>query len=164
MMSIRRLYAVAFAVVAFLLAVSLYLQYAKNVIPCPLCMLQRCTFVLFGIVCLAGLAAPAKRWLYYVISGFASLTSFLGLLLAGRQIWVQHFPNNGGSECGASLQYMLEVFPIHEVLQKVLAGSAECSQQAWVFLSFDMAEWAFCWFAAFLLFSIYALIRAVRFR
>ena len=36
-------------------------------------------------------------------------------------------PPGAVAECGASLDYMLDVLPLHEVLGKVLTGSGECA-------------------------------------
>ena len=34
-------------------------------------------------------------------------------------------------ECGASLEYMMDVLPLREVLGKVLSGSGECAKFKW---------------------------------
>jgi disulfide bond formation protein DsbB len=91
----------------------------------------------------------------YVTRFICILFSAVGMGLAIRQVWIQHNPSAGASECGVSLQYMLQVLPLHEVMQKILVGSAECTVRSWEFLSLGMAAWAIVWFALFfLLFTI----------
>jgi len=43
--------------------------------------------------------------------------------------------------CGASLNYMLEVFPLTDVIRKVLTGSGECAVVSWSFLGLSMPAW-----------------------
>ena len=45
----------AIAAVSFgLIGVALYLQHAMNMLPCPLCVIQRYLFIAIGIGCLIG--------------------------------------------------------------------------------------------------------------
>ncbi len=43
--------------------------------------------------------------------------------------------------CGASLQFMIKVFSLSEVLVKVLTGSGECAKVTWQFLGLAMPAW-----------------------
>jgi disulfide bond formation protein DsbB len=45
------------------------------------------------------------------------------------------------AECGASLDYMMAVLPLHEVLGKVLSGSGECAKVDWTVLGLYMPTW-----------------------
>lgn len=158
-MSIRSTYFFGFLVVSLLLATSIYLQVFDGIMPCPLCTLQRFTFALLGLVFLTGIVIATRHWGRVIINFISTLVSSLGLVLAGRQIWLQHFPPGNSSECGVSLQYMMQVLPMNEVLQKILEGSAECTQRGWEFLKLNMAEWAFLWFAGFLILSLYLMYK-----
>lgn len=154
-MSIRFTYFIGFIIISLILGTSVYLQVIDGVIPCPLCILQRFAFGLLGIVFLLGIIVCHKRWARLLINFFALLASILGLILAGRQVWLQQFHSNNGGECGVSLDYMLKVLPLQEVMQKVFAGSAECAQRGWEFLSFNMAEWSLACFTGFFLLILY---------
>jgi len=158
-MSIRSTYFFGFIIICGLLLTSLYLQFFEGIIPCPLCTLQRLSFGLLGILFLFGTLLHSKRFGRLLINFLSILTSLLGIGLAVRQIWLQHFAANGSSECGVSLQYMIQVLPLNEVLQKIFAGSAECTQRGWEFLSFNMAEWALIWFTLFLIMTAYLLVK-----
>jgi disulfide bond formation protein DsbB len=69
------------------------------------------------------------------------LVALLGILVAARQIWIIAQPPGAVAECGASLDYMMDVLPLHEVLGKVLTGSGECAKVDWLFLGLNMPTW-----------------------
>lgn len=153
-MPMRLAYFIGFFLITLLLVTSMYLQYFQGIIPCPLCTLQRMTFALLAVLFLVGGLLYGKRPIRLIINLFCSLGSLLGIFLAGRQIWLQHFPSPENTECGVSIQYMMQVLPMNEVLKKIFVGSTECSQRGWEFLHFNMAEWALLWFFGFLILSI----------
>jgi disulfide bond formation protein DsbB len=61
--------------------------------------------------------------------------------VSARHIWIQHQPEGSVPACGASLDYLLEVFPLTDVIRKVLAGSGECARVTWTFLGLSMPGW-----------------------
>lgn len=160
-MSARLTYALGFLAAAALLSASIYLQVFDGFIPCPLCTLQRMTFGLLGILFLIGLLLTTNK-ARFTLNLFTSLISLLGVFLAGRQIWLQHFPPSDGTACGVSIQYMMQILPINEVIQRVFMGSAECSQRGWEFLSFNMAEWSLACFIMFFALTLYLLVKKPR--
>lgn len=158
-MPVRFTYFLGLTIVSVLLLTSVYLQFFDGFLPCPLCILQRLAFFLLGILFLGGIFLHTKRWGRFSINALATLTSLLGIIFAGRQIWLQHFPPVDASECGVSLQYMMQVLPMNQVIKKIFAGSAECTQRGWEFLSLSMAEWTMVWFILFFLFSCALLLK-----
>ncbi|TAK72925.1 MAG: disulfide bond formation protein B [Gammaproteobacteria bacterium] len=154
-MSTRLIYFLALAAIALLLLTSLYLQFFQGFEPCPLCHLQRFCFALLGGIFLVGLLLPSRRMNHLLIACLSGIASVLGMVLAGRQVWLQHIAPVNSDECGVSIQYMMKILPWHEVIQKIFAGSAECSQRGWDFLTLDMAEWALVWFALMFSLAIY---------
>jgi disulfide bond formation protein DsbB len=158
-MSIRLTYFIGLILVCLILATSVSLQIFDGILPCPLCTLQRLCFALIGLFCLIGIILHKKRWGRFLINSLSSLTAILGIVLAGRQVWLQQFHAADGGECGVSLQYMFRVLPLNEVMQKIFAGSAECSQRGIAFLSLNMAEWALLCFLGFLLLIGYLVLK-----
>lgn len=150
MMTMRWVYFLSFAAVVGILGFSIYLQLYAGIIPCPLCTLQRGCFALVGIFSLIGFIGFRHRTFEFIMRGLCILFSTVGLSLAIRQVWLQHFPHPHANECGVSLQYMLQVLPLKEVASKILAGTAECSTQNWQLLSLTMPEWAVLCFLGFL--------------
>jgi len=124
-----------------LIAYALYVQYGVGLEPCPLCILQRVSVIVAGLLFLvAMLHNPADRGarVYGVLIDLAAL---LGILIAARHIWIIAQPPGAVAECGASLEYMMDVLPLHEVLGKVLTGSGECAKIDWHFLGLNMPTW-----------------------
>lgn len=125
-----------------LLAVAyFYFQLQLGLDPCPLCMFQRACLVGVGAVCLLGLIIKPKKVAAKLIAFGVTFFSVLGLAIAGRQVWLQYLPADQVPECGPGLEFMLETFPVMEMLQSVLQGSGECAEVKWVFLNLSMPEW-----------------------
>jgi len=130
-----------FLVCTGLIAYALFCQYGLHLDPCPLCILQRVSVITAGLLFLAAyVQAPGDRGsrVYGVLIDVAALG---GILVAARHIWVIAQPPGTVAECGASLEYMMDVLPLHEVLGKVLSGSGECAKIDWMFLGLNMPTW-----------------------
>jgi len=126
---------------AALIAYALYAQYGMGLEPCPLCILQRVAVIGVGVLfLLAWLHNPGDRGArtYGVL---IDLVALAGIAVAARQIWIINQPPGSVAECGASLDYMMDVLPLHEVLGKVLSGSGECAKVDWQFLGLNMPTW-----------------------
>lgn len=156
----RTRYLLAFTFIVFLLGYSFYVQTYEGFQPCPLCSLQRLAFGLIGLSFLLGYFTYRYKITRVLYCFTGLLFSLAGLALAARQTWIQLYPSEDTSECGVSLQYMMQVLPWHEVAKKILAGTAECSQRTWSLLGFSMAEWSMLCFAGLALFSFLMLKRA----
>jgi disulfide bond formation protein DsbB len=61
--------------------------------------------------------------------------------VAARHLYIQSQPPGTVAACGASLDFMLKVFPLTDVLVKVLTGSGECANVTWRFLGIAMPGW-----------------------
>jgi len=138
-----------------LLAVAyFYFQLQLNLAPCPLCLLQRACLVGVMLVCLLGLIINPKAIGSKILAVFTLLFSALGAGIAGRQVWLQHLPADQVPECGPDLAFMLDSFPLFEVLQTVFAGSGECAEVQWTLLNFSMPEWTLLIFFIMVLISL----------
>ncbi len=142
----RLTYFLQFIVISGLLLFGLYLQFYQGVLPCPLCSLQRIAFACIAVFSLITVLAFPLRWCRLLLNTLSLIMAIIGIALAGRQIWLQHFPPVASTECSPSLQYMIQVLPMNELIQEIFAGSAECASKSWEFLTLDMAEWAIIWF------------------
>ncbi len=124
-----------------LLGYAYYLQFFQNLEPCPLCVFQRVAVLVLGVVFLvAALHAPGKTGArFYAV--LIDLVSLAGIGVAARHIYVQSLPSGQLPTCGATLDYMLEVFPLMEVIRTVLTASGECGVVDWKFLGLSMPWW-----------------------
>jgi len=124
-----------------LMAYALFVQYGLHEEPCPLCILQRVAVMVVGALFLvAFLHNPADRGAR-VYGALIDLAAVAGIFVAARHVWIIAQPPGTVAECGASLDYMMDVLPLHEVLGKVLSGSGECAKVTWRFLGLSMPAW-----------------------
>ena len=126
---------------AGLIGFALYLQYQQGEDPCPLCIFQRVAVIASGVIfLLAALHGPGDRGAR-AYAGLLLLSNGVGGAIATRHVWIQHLPKDQVPECGPGLSYMLDTFPIFDVLRRVLSGSGECATVGWTFLGFSIPEW-----------------------
>jgi disulfide bond formation protein DsbB len=140
-MTARRGNLLGFLACVCLLAYAYYAQYVLHLEPCPLCIFQRIGIFALGVIFLvATLHDPAAfgRRVYAVLLTLAALTT-IGIAL--RHLYIQSLPPGAVPACGASLDFMLKVFSLSEVLVKVLTGSGECAIISWRFLGLAMPAW-----------------------
>jgi disulfide bond formation protein DsbB len=57
---------------------------------------------------------------------------------------------------------MLRKYSPPQVLEKVLAGSGECSESGWSFLGLSIAEWSLLWLVLLGAFAVYVTVKARR--
>lgn len=131
-----------------------YFQQKLGLAPCPLCMFQRVALVGVGGFCLLGIIFRPKKLGSRLLALGVTISSAFGLAIAGRQVWLQHLPADQVPECGPDLAFMLDVFPLQDVITKVLAGSGECAEVQWRWLSLSMPEWMLVVFAVMLVIGI----------
>ncbi len=158
----RTLNALGFLACALLLAYAYYLQFIEGLEPCPLCMAQRIAVGALGLVLLlATVQNPAAlgRRVYAVLT---LLCAAAGAALAGRQVWLQSLPADQVPACGPGLEYMLETFPLSEVILTMIQGTGDCAKVDWTFLGLSIAGWTLVWFAAFMVFALFQLLRKAR--
>jgi protein dithiol:quinone oxidoreductase len=140
-MTARRGNLLGFLACAALLAYAYYAQFVLHLEPCPLCIFQRIGVFALGVIFLiAALHDPGAfgRRMYALLLSLAALAT-VGIAL--RHLYIQNLPPGSVPACGASLDFMLKVFSLSEVLVKVLTGSGECAKVTWEFLGLAMPAW-----------------------
>ena len=145
----RPLFLAAFLICIALIATALVMQYVSKLEPCPLCIFQRVFVIaLGGISLLAAIQDPGLmgRRVYGVL---IVVFGVLGMVFAGRHLWLQNLPADQVPECGPGLEYMLDAFPLTEALSLVFRGSGECAEVQWVFLGLSIPGWTLVIFTAF---------------
>ena len=124
-----------------------YAVYAERVLgfePCPLCMFQRVGVVILGAMFLiAALHHPRSVAGARVYAALLALAAAFPLYVSGRHVYIQSLPFGSVPSCGASFDYMMDVFPIMTVVQKVLTGAGECQKIDWSLLGLSMPAWVF---------------------
>lgn len=155
--SFRAQFLLGFLICAGLLAYALYLEHVQGLVPCPLCTFQRGAFALLGVVFLLGaLHGPKGKGGRAIYGVLALAAGGLGIGVASRHLWLQSLPPDQVPACGPDLGYMMEAFPLGDVLRKVLTGSGECAKVDWSFLGLAMPAWALVWFVLLAIWGLYA--------
>jgi len=150
----RPLFLAAFLMCVALMATALTLQYAMKLEPCPLCILQRLFVIaLAAVMLVAALHDPALTG-RRVYGALIVILGGLGIVVAGRHVWLQNLPADQVPECGPGLEYLLDAFPLTEALSLVFRGSGECADVLWVFLGLTIPGWTLVIFTAFTLFGV----------
>ncbi len=162
----RPLYLLALLTCIALMGVALYLEHIAGLEPCPLCIIQRVLLILVGLVCLGALIhnprcdPPGNRPVAARLYGVGvTLFALLGAAVAGRQVWLQHQPADQLPSCLPSLDYMIDVLPLQDIMRMLFSGTADCAKVDWTFLGLSIAEGTLLAFIAFSLFGLTQLFR-----
>ncbi len=123
------------------LAFAFYAQYGMGLVPCHLCIFQRVALAALGVAFLvaAFISRPGGRGIFC-----AALIGFMGLATiatAGRHVWIQMQPEGSVPACGADLAFMLDLFPLTDVILKVFKAGGECAKIDWSLLGLSMPAW-----------------------
>lgn len=132
---------IGFLVCAGLIGFALYAQYGMGLDPCPLCIFQRIAVICVGVLFLiAALHHPGKAGAR-IYGALLLLAVAAGIAISARHIWIQAQPEGTVAACGASLDYLMDIMPVMDVIKKVLSGSGECSRIDWTLLGLSMPWW-----------------------
>ena len=143
----------------FLVAVALYMEHAMNLEPCPLCIFQRVAVLATGsLAVVAALHNPGATGIR-IYGSLVSLASLAGAGLAARQLYLQALPEGQIPSCGPGLDYLLDVFPMTEVIGLVLAGDGSCAEVVWSFLGLSIPGWALIGFIGLILAGLFQVLR-----
>ncbi len=123
------------------LAFAFYAQYGMDLVPCHLCIFQRVTMAGLGVafVLAALLSRPGARGIFFAI--LIGLMGAATIATAGRHVWIQMQPEGAVPACGADLSFMLDIFPLMDVVLKVFKAGGECGKIDWSFLGLSMPAW-----------------------
>jgi disulfide bond formation protein DsbB len=130
---------------------ALIMEHVFDMAPCPLCLMQRIWFFLAGAFAVAGLLHNPKWGIYPLCSMVAA---FVGGGFSIRQLYLQSLPADQVPACGPDMAYMLDVFPLSEVLVAMTRGTGDCAQVSWSFLGLPIPGWALLGFLAIIVAAV----------
>lgn len=139
----RHLHWFGFGACAAAVAFAFYGQYGLGLQPCHLCIFQRVTLAAMGAAFLLAALMPAVGLLRALGTGLIAVTGLATLATAGRHVWIQMQPAGTVAPCGADLDFMLEIFPLTEVILKVFRAGGECAKVDWTLFGLSMPAWVF---------------------
>ena len=123
------------------LGFALFAQYGLKLTPCHLCIFQRVLVLGLGLVFLAAALHDPGRIGARVYALLIGLAATATAATAGRHVWIQLQPPGSVPGCGADLGFMLEVFPLMQVIIKVFKAGGECARIDFSFLGVSMPGW-----------------------
>ena len=133
---------------AGLVGASFYVQHVLDVEPCPLCIIQRFTYLALAIVFWVAALAPRQGALQRGLFGLAAVLTLGGLGVAGYQTHLQLAPPTLTGTCSASLSYMLETLSVTDVLAQLLNAKGDCSDTSFKILGLTLAQGSLLIFTA----------------
>jgi protein dithiol:quinone oxidoreductase len=123
-------------------------QYMEHVLaqdPCPLCLMQRLWTMLAGAAVLVGLAHNPRLVAYPVTALGCTL---VGAGFSVRQLWLQHLPADQVPACTPDMAYMIDAFPLADIVRAMTYGTGNCAKVTWTLLGISIAGWALLGFIA----------------
>lgn len=158
--SIRSTLFIGFILCVSMIGIALFMQYVMELIPCPLCSVQRAIVIALGTTFLLATLQNPKYWGRRFYGFLLTILSIAGLIVSGRHTWLQHLPEDKIPECGPGLEFWINNLPANQVIQKVFQGSGECAEVVFNFMGLSIPEWSLIAFGLFFSYSIKLLFLA----
>lgn len=143
----------------FLIGVALYMEHMMHLEPCPLCIFQRVAVITAGLIAIVAALHNPQRVGIKVYSLMVVMASTVGGALAIRQLHLQSLPEDQVPSCGPGLDYLLDVFPMQDVIQMVLVGDGSCAEVAWSLLGISIPGWALVGFIGLVTLGLFQAFR-----
>jgi disulfide bond formation protein DsbB len=160
---LKGLYTLGALTCLFLIVFAYYFEYALELEPCPLCIMQRVAVFMVGLGCIIGALTSNIRFrTHIVIAIWIFSSSIFGIWLADHHRWLQGLPADLVPSCGPSLDYMIKSFPLSDIIRLLLRGNGSCAKVSWSFLSLSMPVWVEIFFILFSLASLIGLYQIIR--
>ena len=143
----------------FLIGVALYMEHMMHLEPCPLCIFQRVAVITAGLIAIVAALHNPQRVGVKVYSLLVVMVSTVGGAIAIRQLHLQSLPEDQVPSCGPGLDYLLDVFPMQDVIQMVLVGDGSCAEVAWSLLGISIPGWALVGFIGLVTLGLFQAFR-----
>lgn len=138
-----------------LLGFALYLQHVKDMLPCPLCVIQRYAFTAVALICFIFTVLP--RGVTRLGTRLATLAALAGAGVAGWHLWIKAHP---AVSCGIDpLETSLNRIPTAELLPFLFKADGLCTTEYAPILGLSIPQWSLLWFVIFILMLLWASLR-----
>jgi len=122
-------------------AYAFYAQFGLDLVPCHLCIFQRVTLAAMAVVFLLAALFSRPGATGALFAALVGITGLATIATAGRHVWIQMQPAGSVPACGADLDFMMDVFPLTDVILKVFKAGGECAKVDWTLLGLSMPAW-----------------------
>jgi disulfide bond formation protein DsbB len=144
------------AVSLALVGAALYLQHAKDMLPCPLCVIQRYAFLGIAIFSLIGAFSNKIK----ALATLALLCALGGLGTVGKHLYVLAHP---GFSCGIDpMETVLNKIPTATMLPWLFRADGLCEAAQDTVLGLNVPQWSAVWFVILTAGLIWVLARRAR--
>ena len=144
------------AVSIALIGAALYLQHVKDMLPCPLCVIQRYLYLGIAIFALIGAFSGKIK----AFTGLALLCALGGLGVVGKHLYVLAHP---GFSCGIDpVETVLNKIPTATMLPWLFSANGLCEAAQEPVLGLNVPQWSAVWFVLLTLALIWVLVRRAR--
>ena len=157
----------AMIVIMVILSLIFAVAYLEGVLyldPCPLCMVDRMILGVLALLSGIALLLGPRIWLVWSIGGLQLISGLAGIAVAGRHIYLQNLPRDQVPECGPDLFFMLEAFPMSQVMQTLFSGSGQCADISWRFFGLTLPAQTLILFVVLTVLAIVAFFSGVQAR
>ena len=137
-----------------LLTAIFYFQKHLGLEPCPMCIFQRVAMLAAGLVFLVAAIHNPKgngRWVY---AALVDLAATIGALIATRHVWLQGLPEHERPACGPTLDYLMDMLPLREVVTTILKGDGNCAKIDWTLFGQSIPFWTMIAFIGFIVWAL----------
>ena len=135
--------AVVVMVVGMIVIAWQYFQLHLDLQPCPMCISQRLFAILaavFSLIAIFHIAASVVVKFSYSLLSIASIIG--GISVAVRQLWLQSLPADQVPACGPAFNYVVDNFPLGEMINALLLGDGNCAEVKWQLLGISITGWS----------------------
>lgn len=128
---------------------------------CPLCILQRMLYLLFGVLGLIGIALARRPLGTRVMGALMTAAAGTGAYIAGYQSWLQHHPE--GPSCTANTPWWEDfVYWAGEKAPDLFLSSGMCSDPGFKLFGLSIAEYSLIVFSLLALACLALLLKKTR--
>jgi disulfide bond formation protein DsbB len=139
-----------------MLGVGLYLQLVLEMMPCPLCILQRYAFAAVALLCLITCFLPST--MLHLGAALSALAAITGAGIALRHLWIKAHPT---ISCGIDpLETSLNKIFIARWLPSLFQADGLCTTEYDPILGLSIPQWALVWFVIFAITLIFVALRS----
>lgn len=150
----RALSLLGFLGCAFAMAFALYLEHFRGLEPCSMCVFQRVAMIAAGLFFLLGAVHGPRAWGRWVPAGGAAIAAGVGAGIAARHVWLQSLPPDQVPACAPSLDYLMDMLPLAEVVTMILKGEGNCARIDAAWLGISLPGWTLVAFAGLTLYAL----------
>lgn len=162
MIKSRLFFTLHFIVVSLMLGSAYFLQYGLKMEPCPLCILERVLLIGAIAVSLLAILHNPQRLGQKIYASLTTLIALMGVGFSGRHLYLQSLPKDQIPECIPGFDYLIQNFPIYEVIQLIFKGSGQCAQTGPLLMGLSLAQWSLIAFLGLLIINLAFLVRTLK--